>query len=97
MKRKTDGTGILWANGERKWLKEARGNKCELCGKGNSDLNKKGLPIKLIFHHLKPVRSGGIDDCENLQLLCNQCHSEIHLTEREELCIEEITQRSWDA
>jgi len=76
-------TGHGWASGEklkdwkdyhsinsiRRVLLNERGNKCEMCGI-TEWLNK---PIKIDMHHIDGNRSN--NECDNLQLLCPNCHS----------------------
>lgn len=47
-------------------IKAERGAKCAICG------STDGLDL----HHIKPRRTGGTDDKENLQLLCRNCHAQ---------------------
>lgn len=51
----------------RRALWERAGYRCERCGQS---------PSRLETHHVIPVKSGGSDELENLQCLCNPCHIE---------------------
>ncbi len=46
---------------------------CEICGCSI-------FPI-LEFHHIKMVSNGGNNDCENIKLICPNCHSLVHILE----------------
>ena len=46
---------------------------CEICG---CDI----LPI-LEFHHINMVSNGGNNNCENIKLMCPNCHSLLHIFE----------------
>lgn len=43
-------------------------NKCSLCG-SQENLN---------IHHIKPLKEGGDNSFENLELLCQECHIKLH-------------------
>jgi 5-methylcytosine-specific restriction endonuclease McrA len=47
------------------------GNTCKLC---YSEIKEKEKQV----HHIIPVSENGLDTLENLILLCNQCHTEVH-------------------
>ena len=49
---------------------------CEIC---KSD--DKLIPAELV-HHIVPLADGGTNEWSNLQALCSNCHSSLHLTER---------------
>jgi hypothetical protein len=50
----------------RRQLWERADSRCEVCGAGG----------KLETHHILPVRDGGGDTLENMQVLCHTCHLE---------------------
>ncbi|MEM8598942.1 MAG: HNH endonuclease signature motif containing protein [Bacteroidota bacterium] len=56
------------------YLKErlgaARGGRCERCGYDNYNI--------LQVHHILPRSEGGTNALRNLQLLCPNCHMEVH-------------------
>jgi 5-methylcytosine-specific restriction endonuclease McrA len=52
----------------RKRLFALRGKKCERCGYGGY----------LEIHHIKEVINGGLDNEENLIILCQVCHDKAH-------------------
>lgn len=35
-------------------------------------------PLIFQVHHIIPIEEGGTDDPSNLQLLCHECHADIH-------------------
>jgi 5-methylcytosine-specific restriction protein A len=49
---------------------------CELCA-----ADGRTVPAVLV-HHLKPLSDGGTNDWDNLQSLCQACHSRLHASER---------------
>ncbi len=53
---------------EREYLYEVQGGKCNQCGQG------LGL-MYLHVDHLVSVAHGGSQEMNNLQLLCQPCHS----------------------
>lgn len=48
---------------------------CEKCGR----------TISLEVHHKIPVIEGGSDELDNLQVLCDICHGEVHKDNKSEL------------
>ncbi len=56
----------------RKFLRSDRGNECEECGAQEED------DLKLEIHHIKPQSEGGSHNPDNLQLLCMDCHDDVH-------------------
>ncbi len=50
---------------------EERGAKCERC-------NYSRLPSILNLHHVLPRSKGGKDEPSNLELICPNCHAEVH-------------------
>ena len=63
-----DGYPPDWETRKAGVLREA-GYKCEMCG-------KSGVP--LMVHHIKPLTKGGSNAFDNLQALCEQCHTQAH-------------------
>lgn len=75
-------TGKVWNKGKvdlfkkrrridrvyRKWLLARAENKCEECGLSEW----RGKPAALEIHHI----NGDDNNCENLQVLCLQCHAQ---------------------
>ena len=58
----------------RRKLIQARGYKCERCGRGG----------RLEVHHRIPISKGGKRyDRENLEVICRQCHFDEHRHDRE--------------
>ncbi len=51
-------------------------NKCEQC---NKELKKKSYQ----FDHIEPLASGGLNEIENIQVLCVECHHEKTRLEQE--------------
>ena len=51
-------------------LVQERGEKCERCGYPNTHI--------LVIHHKVQRCYGGTDDLDNLELICPNCHAEIH-------------------
>ncbi|NJN18189.1 MAG: HNH endonuclease [Oscillochloris sp.] len=54
----------------KKLLLEQRGSKCEICGYSRIEI--------LVVHHIIRRSDGGGNEPENLQLVCPNCHAEIH-------------------
>ena len=52
-------------------IMEERGAKCERC-------NYSRFPSILNLHHILPRSKGGKDEQSNLELLCPNCHAEVH-------------------
>ena len=52
----------------RRQVEERDGNQCSKCP------NR----IHLHLHHIKPLSIGGSNKISNLELLCRDCHSELH-------------------
>ncbi|MBX0329129.1 HNH endonuclease [Oscillochloris sp. ZM17-4] len=48
----------------------ARGPQCQRCAYANQDI--------LVVHHIVRRSDGGSNELENLELLCPNCHAEIH-------------------
>lgn len=51
-------------------LVQQRGKSCERCGYSNTKI--------LVVHHVKRRCDGGLDDLDNLEIICPNCHAEIH-------------------
>ncbi len=68
-RRKKEGKFAYRENAYRKIILSFLGNKCSKCGD-----NKK-----LHIHHIIPIFLGGTNDCKNITLLCEKCHSFLHL------------------
>ena len=63
-------TRILRLSSDAKILViQMKGNKC-------SKLNCKSK--KLTVHHIKPLSHGGTNDLDNLEVLCEKHHTELH-------------------
>ena len=63
-----DGYPPDWETRKAGVLREA-GYRCEKCG-------KTGVPLTV--HHIKPLTKGGSNAFDNLQALCEQCHTQAH-------------------
>jgi hypothetical protein len=57
----------------KKRLVDSHGSRCQRCG--YSDVNI------LVIHHIVRRCDGGTNDPENLELVCPNCHAEIHFYE----------------
>jgi 5-methylcytosine-specific restriction endonuclease McrA len=57
----------------REFLRQDRGNECELCGTNDADGE-----VDLEIHHRVPKSEGGTDQPSNLMLVCRQCHQRHH-------------------
>jgi len=57
----------------RRFIKQDRGNECELCGADGTDED-----VTLQIHHRMPQADGGTDAPENLIVLCRECHRRHH-------------------
>ena len=53
----------------RRTIFEERGRRCVGCGYTGD---------KLVLHHIVPTSLGGLDEPENIAILCYECHSKIH-------------------
>lgn len=49
---------------------------CELCLVDEITLKSKGRYLEA--HHVIEYKDGGTDERDNIQLVCNLCHTEIH-------------------
>jgi hypothetical protein len=54
----------------KKRVIDARGTACQRCGYANVDI--------LVIHHIIRRSDGGSDELENLELICPNCHAEVH-------------------
>lgn len=76
-------------NQTRKAYRKSVGNLCEVC------LQKGLITPGAIVHHRTPLTPETIDDpemtlgWENLQLLCRECHAEMHGKKRRRYVIDE--------
>lgn len=59
----------------REFLRQDRGNECELCGTKDTDGDEE---VDLEIHHRVPKSEGGTDQPSNLMLVCQQCHQRHH-------------------
>ena len=50
------------------WKKTMRMNGCRCCGS----------PYKLHRHHIRPLSRGGSNDLDNITIVCEFCHRQIH-------------------
>lgn len=48
---------------------------CEICLTKESDLPNKQF---FVGHHVIPYKDGGSSEVQNIQILCNSCHSLVH-------------------
>jgi 5-methylcytosine-specific restriction endonuclease McrA len=51
---------------------------CAICCRTKTHLASLRPAVVLQVHHIWPVEKGGTDDLSNLQLLCSECHAEVH-------------------
>jgi hypothetical protein len=51
---------------------------CWTCRREAQHLAQLRPVVVLQVHHVIPVRDGGSDDLQNLQVLCAECHAEVH-------------------
>lgn len=69
-------------DGKRKTFKESRSISAKLkrdvYEKCNNKCTKCGSTKKLHIHHIKEFSKGGLNEIENLILLCVSCHAEAH-------------------
>ncbi len=65
---------VKWARGLKKRLVTQRGTVCERCLYPNTKI--------LVIHHKVRRCDGGSDDLDNLELICPNCHAEIHFGEK---------------
>jgi 5-methylcytosine-specific restriction endonuclease McrA len=59
-------------------LPEDRQHFCWSCLRERQLLRALRPSVSLQVHHVIEVAAGGTDDLENLQLLCAECHAEVH-------------------
>jgi hypothetical protein len=62
--------GTLWSKRMGTYLKEVRGNKCEVCG----ITQHNGKPITFQIDHINGDRND--NRFENLKIICPNCHSQ---------------------
>jgi hypothetical protein len=53
---------------------------CWTCLRSRELLKSLKPMVPLEAHHIIEVQSGGIDDRDNIQIVCKECHSGIHRT-----------------
>lgn len=71
-KKIENGTFRHGVNAElREYIKNRDINTCQMC-KTTYDIRNTQV------HHITPVSDGGNDEYENLILLCNMCHVDVH-------------------
>lgn len=51
---------------------------CWTCRRDSHHLSLLRPVVVLQVHHVIPVEDGGSDDPQNLQVLCAECHAEVH-------------------
>jgi len=51
---------------------------CAICLRTKQHLQSLQPVVTMDVHHIIPVENGGKDVSENLQLLCYQCHADVH-------------------
>lgn len=61
---------VKWAQGLKTRLIEQRGTVGGRCGYTNTQI--------LVVHHIVRRSDGGSDDLDNLELICPNCHAEVH-------------------
>jgi 5-methylcytosine-specific restriction endonuclease McrA len=54
----------------KKRLFDERGARCERCGYSDANI--------LVIHHIVRKSDGGSDEAHNLEIVCPNCHAEIH-------------------
>ena len=62
----------------RKMLPEAMQCYCWACLRTELHLRLLRPAVVLQVHHVIEVEKGGTDDPANLQILCSECHGEVH-------------------
>ena len=65
-----------------KAVRQREGNRCQLCLLGEFEPTR-GFGWRMVLHHVKPKGPGGTSDpqrdaAENLALLHDECHREVH-------------------
>lgn len=63
MKRNSSSEELL-----RKKILKQRGKRCEICG----------FEGYVEMHHINPMNNGGINSPENVLILCEKCHANMH-------------------
>lgn len=59
-------------------LPEGMTDFCWVCLRDEPHLKALRPAVVLQVHHITPVEEGGGDEPENLQILCAECHAEVH-------------------
>lgn len=69
----------------RKIMLQKYNNSCAICGHTNpiytdiiDRIKAKENYVRLDLHHITPISKNGIDDPDNLILVCVKCHRLIH-------------------
>lgn len=66
--------GGTWTVGEWNWLFDLLSHSCVKCGRTEKELVSTG--IKIEKDHIHPISTGGMNNIENLQPLCAECHDD---------------------
>ena len=66
---------VKWIQGLKRRLIAQRGVVCEPCSYPNTNI--------LVVHHRIRRCDGGSDDLSNLELICPNCHAEIHYADKQ--------------
>jgi 5-methylcytosine-specific restriction endonuclease McrA len=51
---------------------------CWQCRRPELHLKTLRPVVSIEVHHIIPRKDGGLDDLQNLQVLCAECHAEVH-------------------
>lgn len=62
----------------RRLIPSEKNSYCWFCLRSEAHLNGLRPSVVLQVHHIIEVQEGGTDELPNLQLLCAECHSEVH-------------------
>jgi 5-methylcytosine-specific restriction endonuclease McrA len=63
-----------------KLVPEQMRNYCWTCLRTRALLKSLQPMVPLEAHHIIEVQNGGVDECDNIQIVCKECHSGIHRT-----------------
>ena len=61
-----------------KLVNESMRDFCWNCSRDKQWLSQLKPSLHLVAHHIIEVCNGGQDTAENIQILCNECHSDVH-------------------